>query len=69
MTWELSSIYPPLKDVTNQLSAEEGLLSEKISKVCIHIERAIQRIKTYHRPLIMEVMTLPWMEQPNRREH
>lgn len=31
-----------------QLSAAEGATSEKISSVRIHIERAIQRIKTYH---------------------
>lgn len=31
-----------------QLSAHEGEVSEKISNVRIHIERAIQRIKTYH---------------------
>ena len=31
-----------------QLSSNESLFSENISKVRIHIERAIQRIKTYH---------------------
>ncbi|XP_014677247.1 PREDICTED: uncharacterized protein LOC106817110 [Priapulus caudatus] len=31
-----------------QLSAGEGAVSERISNVRIHIERAIQRIKTYH---------------------
>ncbi|XP_060084266.1 uncharacterized protein LOC132563540 [Ylistrum balloti] len=31
-----------------QLSAEETKTSESISRVRIHIERAIQRIKTYH---------------------
>jgi hypothetical protein len=31
-----------------QLSSAEGSISERISNVRIHIERAIQRIKTYH---------------------
>lgn len=31
-----------------QLSAKEGFVSENISSVRIHIERAIQRIKTFH---------------------
>ncbi|XP_069122148.1 uncharacterized protein [Argopecten irradians] len=31
-----------------QLTSDESLTSEKVSKTRIHIERAIQRIKTYH---------------------
>ena len=39
---------PPFKGQRDQLTAEESEETARIASVCIHVERAIGRLKNYH---------------------